>query len=188
VLDVLRHFANGSNIEGSAQGAGSFVTGLLGYILARVPFALNIEQLSAGLRDAIRVRFADQPMANMSATIADHTRLSETYIELGPAAFALGFSPNADTFKDKLADKLQPELYRQWSKKQVEHLLTNLDYEHRDRLLAEVPGLLAALSCDFPSTAVDLFSPPNVFIPDIWKNVVPDSLVSALTDPGGIWA
>ena len=197
LADVFRNMATGMSpvLPALLSEVEMSKTGLIRYILERVPFALPHSQLTAN-NDALVNHFDGGLVENasMTARISNVESLYETLsdVHIGVKCFV-----STDLFKVSLSKKplfeggiwskyLQPTNLDDWSNKQTEHLEEYLQIG--PKYLSKIGDLISSRHPQ--TTLVEGYSPiPPNGLPVSWKNAVPESLRLALISRGnnGIW-
>jgi hypothetical protein len=209
IADIFRHMAQNVALATSAQGATAESTGLLGYVLERIPFALPIKSglqdlsISDPLRDVLMATLytsgatsgPDYATTELNARLMDYAPLFATYRNINLVLASYKYTWSLQDFSTKYcagkfdasASTTSTVFEKSWVISQVTNLQTAFGASGNSGLSSVVPSILAG-TADFASTVVGSYKPDAITLPAEWINAIPANLTKAiLTSPNGVW-
>jgi len=195
LVDVLRHCSKGF-IETQSVRGGTEPSGLLGYILARCPFALSTAGMGGDKVAALRTTFnALVDKMHMATRLADRKALYETYAGIAKDVGIRGkpflwwddvlYSDQKD-FEKAIGGGLTEEAGLKWSRAQADHVTTLImGVLGTTPTFLSVPMMLIG-DYSFDKESTDWIKTVGGMPPE-WIKAVPATLIDALTQPTGVW-
>lgn len=202
LADVFRHMARNITVSMSGSGGPANSSGLLGYVLDRIPIALPIAQGLAGMAPALANEFpeaSDYRSLELSYRLAapeesdGTTALYKTYDRINflvkRRASEFWKVNNYQDFKKVWAGLATPAFEKKWVQYMTVYLGIDFYlYDHKKTILKDVPSILQG-TLEFWSTVVrPVVLDSNLVLPQSWRDAVPDDVILALIDPAvGVW-
>jgi hypothetical protein len=202
--DVFRHMATGLALEESGVDDTRGRVGLLGSILARVPYAMPIEQalngqgIAAGLSDDIMSKLyggAAYSTTQLTTRLQDIALLYETWRKVKVPKDSAYWFETQDDFKasywaERFADPASGNtasstLELSWLAAQTANLGTVFGW-HGSNLSTKVPAVLVGTT-DLPFTGVQQIDVTQIpALPASWIAAVPEPMMEALSS-NALW-
>jgi len=210
MVDVFRHMADDMTSATSAGGTTDQPTGLLGYILQRVPFALPIAAalpsvpISDSIRDELMKTFYSPktgPVPAYGTTALNVRLMKNNYHDLFgtfqkvpdtiKSRALSNYSIEEDFRRHYCVPKFDPpaaspssDLERHWVISQIANLQKAFGTSRNSMLATVIPSILKGTTADFAPTIVTSFIRPSSSdlpsLPTNWIDAVPADLIKAL--------
>jgi hypothetical protein len=188
LADVFRHMAQNFPLEASAQGAGN--TGLLGYVLNRIPYALPTTPFDTSLKAALVAAVPDfGPDRVNNASLRGRLKQRALVDQILVKYKIMGLlAITASSHFDALYDNyLAPDKIQDFVAQQTLYLSNVLNPILWSSFLSTIPSLVAEY-CVFPTSLTNSCEIDQGSLIDSWKQAFPTKLAMAITDAfSGVW-